>query len=89
MDLVEVYENKRHAIAVPDPIEAIKIRMEDLGMNQSDMAKALGVNSGRISEILNKANNRKLTLPMIRKLNEVLGLSYECLCQPYEMRRST
>lgn len=85
MDLVEAYENKHHAIDLPDPIEAIKIRMNDLGMNQNALAEVLGVNSGRVSELLNKANNRKLTLPMIRKLNETLELSYDCLCQPYEV----
>jgi len=85
MDLVEAYENKHHAIDLPDPIEAIKIRMNALGLNQNALAEVLDVNSGRVSELLNKANNRKLTLPMIRKLNEALGLSYDCLCQPYEM----
>lgn len=85
MDLVEAYEGKHHVIDLPDPIKAIKIRMNDLGMNQNALAEVLGVNSGRVSELLNKANNRKLTLPMIRKLNEALGLSYDCLCQSYEM----
>ncbi|WP_038014784.1 MULTISPECIES: helix-turn-helix domain-containing protein [Terasakiella] len=86
MDLVEAYESKYHAIDLPDPIEAIKIRMNDLGMNQNALAEVLGVNSGRASELLNKANNRKLTLPMIRKLNEALGLSYDCLCQSYDVK---
>jgi HTH-type transcriptional regulator / antitoxin HigA len=85
MDLVEVYENRHHQIDLPDPIEAIKTRMSDLGLTRADIGELLGLRSGRISELLNRKNNRRLTLPMIRKLATALGLSFGCLCQPYEV----
>ncbi|NLP59531.1 type II toxin-antitoxin system HigA family antitoxin, partial [Lutibacter sp. B1] len=63
--LIDRYENENFPIGMPDPIEAIKFRMEQMGMNQKDLAEVVGFKS-RVSEILNK--KRKLTLNMIRKL---------------------
>jgi len=83
MDLVEVYENKHHIIDMPDPIEALKVRMEDLQVSRADLGKLLNASSGRVSEILNR--NRRLTLPMIRTLAEAFNLSYDCLCQSYKL----
>jgi HTH-type transcriptional regulator / antitoxin HigA len=74
--LVESYEMKHYPIAPPDPIEAIKFRMEQMGMTNSDMVKYLGSQS-RVSEILNK--KRKLTLGMIKSLYKGLKIPAEIL----------
>jgi len=78
--LIEKYEDDHYPIEMPDPIEAIKFRMEQMGMKQKDLAKIVGFNS-RVSEILNK--KRKLTLDMIRKLNTTLDIPTEVLVQDY------
>jgi len=78
--LIEDYENKHYPIGPPNPIEAIKFRMDQLGMNQKDLGKVLGHKS-RASEILNK--KRRLTLEMIRKLNRELKIPTEVLVQEY------
>lgn len=78
--LIEKYENEHYPIPLPDPIEAIKFRMEQMGYNQSDLAKVVGLKS-RASEILNK--KRKLTLEMIRQINEHLKIPIEVLVQAY------
>ena len=80
--LVETYERKNYPIELPDPIEAIKVRMEDLGLDRKDLESAIG-SKGRISEILNR--KRPLTLPMIQRLSEKLGLPTEVLAQPYTL----
>jgi HTH-type transcriptional regulator / antitoxin HigA len=84
--LVAAYEAEHHAIDLPDPIEAIRVRMEEKGMSREDLAALLGIGSGRVSEILNR--RRRLTLPMIRALALALGLSERCLVQPYELHRA-
>ncbi len=78
--LIDRYENEKFPIGMPDPIEAIKFRMEQLGMKQKDLAEVVGFKS-RVSEILNK--KRKLTLDMIRKLNTTLHIPTEVLVQDY------
>lgn len=78
--LVEKYENENFPIELPDPIEAIKFRMEQLNYSQNDLAEVIGLKS-RASEILNK--KRKLSLEMIRKLSEKLHIPSEVLIQPY------
>lgn len=78
--LIEKYENETNPIELPDPIEAIKFRMEQLGYKQKDLAKAIGLKS-RVSEILNK--KRKLSLEMIRKLHQELGIPTEVLIKEY------
>lgn len=78
--LIENYEMKNFEISNPDPIEAIKFRMEQLGYDQGDLAKIVGLKS-RASEILNK--KRKLTLGMIRKLQSALHIPAEILVQTY------
>ncbi len=80
--LVEVYERTNYPIELPDPIEAIKIRMEDLGLHRKDLEDAIG-SKGRISEILNR--KRPLTLPMVQRLSDKLGLPTEVLAQPYPL----
>ena len=79
--LLEKYEDEHFPIGFPDPIEAIKFRMEQLGYNQTDLAKIVGLKS-RVSEILNK--KRKLTLEMIRVLHENLKIPTEVLIQAYK-----
>lgn len=78
--LIDRYENEQFSIGMPDPIEAIKFRMEQMGMKQKDLAEVVGFKS-RVSEILNK--KRKLTLDMIRKLNTTLHIPTEVLIQDY------
>lgn len=78
--LIDTYEKNHYPIEFPDPIEAIKFRMEQLGYNQSDLAAVVGLKS-RASEILNK--KRKLTLEMIRNLHETLNIPTDVLIQSY------
>ena len=78
--LIDNYENEHFPIGMPDPIEAIKFRMEQMGMKQKDLAEVFGFKS-RVSEILNK--KRKLTLEMVRKLNTQLHIPTEVLIQDY------
>jgi len=84
--LVETYEKKNYPIGLPDPIEAIKIHMEDLGLDRKDLESVIG-SKGRISEILNR--KRPLTLPMVQRLSEKLGLPTEVLAQPYPLAKTT
>ncbi|MEO8148481.1 MAG: helix-turn-helix domain-containing protein [Bacteroidia bacterium] len=81
--LIENYENQHYAIDAPDPIEAIKIRMEEMNIKQSDLANIIGSKS-RVSEVLNK--RRKLTVDMIRNLTGVLKLSATVLVQDYRLK---
>ncbi len=78
--LIDRYEQEHFPIDFPDPIEAIKFRMDQLNMKQKDLADVVG-NKSRISEILNK--KRKLTLDMIRKINETLAIPTEVLVREY------
>jgi HTH-type transcriptional regulator/antitoxin HigA len=78
--LIDQYENEHFPIDLPDPIEAIKFRMEQMGYSQSDLASIIGLKS-RASEILNK--KRKLTLTMIRQLHEKLNIPTDVLLQVY------
>ena len=78
--LIENYENEKFPISFPDPIEAIKFRMEQLGYNQTDLANVVGLKS-RASEILNR--KRKLSLEMIRQIHNRLNIPTEVLIQAY------
>jgi HTH-type transcriptional regulator/antitoxin HigA len=78
--LIEKYEDEHVQIDYPDPIEAIKFRMEQMGYTQNDLAKVVGLKS-RASELLNK--KRKLTLDMIRKLHISLNIPTDVLIQDY------
>jgi HTH-type transcriptional regulator/antitoxin HigA len=78
--LIDKYEQEHYPIEYPDPIEAIKFRMEQLGYSQNDLAKVVGLKS-RASEILNR--KRKLTLEMIRQLHRGLGIPTDVLIQSY------
>jgi HTH-type transcriptional regulator/antitoxin HigA len=78
--LIDQYENEHFPIDLPDPIAAIKFRMEQLGYTQTDLAKVVGLKS-RASEILSK--KRKLSLDMIRQLHEKLNIPTDVLIQSY------
>jgi HTH-type transcriptional regulator/antitoxin HigA len=82
LDLIEAYERRNYPIEFPDPINAIIIRMEELGLRRKDLEPCVG-SRARVSEILNR--RRALTLPMIRRLSELLGLSAEALIQTYAL----
>jgi len=74
--LVEAYEEKRHPIDPPDPIEAIRFRMEQLGLSRKDLEPYIG-SRGRVSEVLGR--KRGISLAMIRKLHRGLGIPAEVL----------
>ncbi len=78
--LIDQYEKEYFPVEIPDPIEAIKFRMEQLGMKQKDLAETIGFKS-RVSEVLNK--KRKLSLEMIRSLNEKLNIPTTILIKEY------
>jgi HTH-type transcriptional regulator/antitoxin HigA len=78
--LIEKYEDEHYPIEAPDPIEAIKFRMEQMNMNHKDLAKVIGYKS-RVSEIFTR--KRKLNLRMIRKLHEKMKIPYESLISEY------
>lgn len=80
--LIENYENKQYPIEAPDPIEAIKIRMEELNLKQKDLVGVIGGKS-RVSEILNK--KKKLTVEMIRELEGILHISASVLIRNYTL----
>lgn len=78
--LVKEYENANFPMDKPNPLEAIKFRLEQKGMTEAELSQILGHRS-RKSEIL--SGKRKLSLAMIRKLNEVLHIPAEVLIQSY------
>ena len=80
--LVDEYEKEHYPLEAPDPIEAIKIRMEELNLKQIDLIPEIGGKS-RVSEILNR--KRRLTIEMIRKLKKRLNLSAELLIGDYRL----
>ena len=77
--LVESYEAKHYPIDLPDPVEAIKFRMDQAGLTPKDLVPCIG-RLNRVYEILNR--KRPLTLAMIWKLHQQLGIPAECLIQP-------
>ena len=79
--LVEAYEEQHYKIEAPDPIEAIKFRMEQEGLKQKDLITIVGSKS-RVSEILNR--KRKLTIEMIRNLHKQLHIPIESLFLDYK-----
>jgi HTH-type transcriptional regulator/antitoxin HigA len=74
--LVEAYEAGHYPLALPDPIEAIKFRMEQQGLSAKDLQPMIG-GLNRVYEVLNR--KRPLSLAMVRRLNADLGISAECL----------
>lgn len=80
--LAEAYERKYEPILPPEPIEAILYYMESRGLTRQDLEPAIG-SRARVAEILNR--KRPLTLEMIRRLHEQLGIPAGTLIQPYSM----
>lgn len=80
--MIDEYEKKHYHIDAPDPIEAIRIRMEEMQLKQVDLADAIG-GRNRVSEVLNR--KRKLTIEMIRNLTKKLNLSPEVLISEYKL----
>lgn len=78
--LIKEYENENYPVPKPNPLEAIKFRLEQMNMSESELSKILGARS-RKSEIL--SGKRKLSLSMIKKLNEKLKIPAEILIQEY------
>ncbi|AMK00205.1 DNA-binding protein [Alteromonas macleodii] len=83
--LVEAYEAKHFPMDLPDPVEAIKFEMERKGLTVKDLEPMIG-KSNRVYEILN--HKRSLTLKMIWKLHEGLGIPAESLIKPPQVRAS-
>ena len=80
--LIDEYEKRHYRIEAPDPIEAIKIRMEEMHLKQIDLVSEIG-GANRVSEVLNR--KRKLTVDMIRKLTTRLNLSPGILINDYQL----
>jgi HTH-type transcriptional regulator / antitoxin HigA len=78
--LISVYEEKHHAVPLPNPIAAIQYYMDSRGLTRRDLEKYLG-SRARVSEVLNR--KRAITMEMIRNLHRGLGIPAEVLIQPY------
>jgi len=83
--LVDAYEAVHFPIDPPDPIEAIKFRMDQQGLTRRDLEQIIGSRT-RIAEVLNRKRN--LSIAMIRRLHERLGISAEILIRPTRQHRS-
>jgi HTH-type transcriptional regulator / antitoxin HigA len=83
--LIDAYEAQHYPMDPPDPIEAIKFRMEQKGLTRKDLAKILGTRT-RVSEVLNRRRN--LSIGMIRQLHKKLGISAEVLIRPTRTGRA-
>lgn len=77
--LVDAYEARRYPMDPPDPIEAIKFRMEQQGLSRKDLESMIG-SRGRVAEVLNR--KRGLSVDMIRRLHDGLGISADILIRP-------
>jgi len=83
--LIDAYEAIHYPLDPPDPIEAIKFRMEQQGLTRKDLEPLIGTRT-RVAEVLNRKRN--LSIGMIRRLHERLGISAEVLIQPTRSRRA-
>ncbi len=83
--LIEAYEAKNHPVLPPEPVEAILHQMESQELSRKDLVPLFG-SRARVSEILNK--KRSLSINMIRKLQDGLGISAEILIQSYDLKIS-
>src|SRR5580704_13994713 len=83
--LIEAYEAEHHPMEPPDPVEAIKFRMEQQGLTRKDLEPLIGTRT-RVAEVLNR--KRSLSITMIRRLHERLGISAEVLIRPSQKRNA-
>lgn len=83
--LIDAYEAEHHPMDPPDPIEAIKFRMEQQGLSRKDLEPLIGTRT-RVAEVLNR--KRSLSIGMIRRLHDHLGISAEVLIQPSRKQRA-
>ena len=81
--LVESYEEQHHAIPPPDPVAALEYYLESRGLTRRDLEPYLG-SRARVAEVLNR--RRALTIEMIRRLHQGLGIPAEVLIQPYPLQ---
>src|SRR5215211_1459385 len=81
--LIDAYESEHHPVDPPDPIEAIKFRMEQQNLTRKDLEGIVGSRT-RIAEVLNR--RRGLSINMIRRLHEKLGISTEILIRPSRLK---
>jgi HTH-type transcriptional regulator/antitoxin HigA len=81
--LIDAYEAEHYPMDPPDPIEAIKFRMEQQGLTRRDLEEIIGTRT-RVAEVLNR--KRGLSIAMIRRLHERLGISAEVLIRPSQKR---
>jgi HTH-type transcriptional regulator / antitoxin HigA len=77
--LIDVYESEHYPMEQPDPVEAIKFRMEQQGLSRKDLEPIIGTRT-RVAEVLNR--KRSLSIGMIRRLHDRLGISAEVLIRP-------
>jgi HTH-type transcriptional regulator/antitoxin HigA len=77
--LIDVYEAKHHPMDPPDPVEAIRFRMEQQGLTRKDLEPMIGPRN-RVADVLNR--KRSLSIEMIRQLHDSLGISAEVLIRP-------
>jgi HTH-type transcriptional regulator / antitoxin HigA len=83
--LIDAYETARFPIDPPDPVEAIKFRMEQQGLTRKDLQPLIGTRT-RVAEVLNRKRN--LSIGMIRRLHQALGISAEVLIRPSRKDRA-
>lgn len=83
--LVEAYEKRHYPIEPPDPIEAMLYYMESRGLSRRDLEAYIG-SRARVAEVLNR--RRGLTIDMIRRLHNDLGIAANILIQPYRVART-
>src|SRR5712691_9008268 len=83
--LIEAYETEHFPMDPPDPIEAIKFRMEQQGLTRKDLGPLIGTRT-RVAEVLNRKRN--LSIAMIRRLHQALGISAEVLIRPSRKDRA-
>ncbi len=83
--LIDAYETRHFPFDRPDPIDAIKFRMEQRGLTRKDLEPLIG-SRARVAEVLNR--KRSLSIDMIRRLNEELGIPAEILIQPTRRKKA-
>jgi HTH-type transcriptional regulator/antitoxin HigA len=83
--LIDAYESQHFPMDPPDPIEAIKFRMEQQGLSRKDLEPLIGTRT-RVAEVLNRKRN--LSISMIRRLHKHLGISADVLIQPSQKRKA-